>query len=635
MPVQTSYPGVYIEERPSGVRTIVGVSTSVTAFAGGCSFGPVNTPTRVTSITAYHRLFGPSISATQPMGHMVGHYFANGGSEAIIVRVTGAGSAAATSTLQDATPANTLILAASNPGVWANRVGSAGLSALVDYATSNPSDLFNLTLRLRAVNPATGNVEVTAEERHENLSMSPASPRYVNTILESSNLVVVASTSPAPGGSAVGTSTGTALPTPIDITAANNVLRVALNYGPPVDLVLAIANHNRGQLRTAIENAVNAAGGGVAVTLDGSDRLVLTSAATGPNSSVVVLPALNDASAACRLGLANGGSEVSGSAALRPVEATTTFTGGNDGAVPTAAAIVPASGTGGIYSLGARTFPRFNLLVLPGMTSASPQEVGAALAYCRQERAFLILDTPTENTPGDWVTDPPALGSIPAQGEHGAIYYPRMQMFETRPGGRRVELDLPPAGAVAGVFAATDRDRGVWKAPAGRSAGIVGVSGLTAPTDDDLSGQLNPRGVNVLRSFPGVGTVIWGARTLRGDDNASSEFKYVPIRRLTDFIASSLYLGTAFAVFEPNDPTLWGQLRLAVSTFMKRLFDQGAFQQSAKRAESDSFFVICDESVNPQAEIDLGRVNVVVGFAPLKPAEFVIITITQISALEE
>jgi phage tail sheath protein FI len=138
-----------------------------------------------------------------------------------------------------------------------------------------------------------------------------------------------------------------------------------------------------------------------------------------------------------------------------------------------------------------------------------------------------------------------------------------------------------------------------------------------------------------LRSFPGAGTVVWGARTLRGDDVTASEFKYVPIRRTTDFIASSLYLGTAFAVFEPNDPTLWAQLRLAVETFMRRLFLQGAFQQSAKRSESDSFFVICDETVNPQSEIDLGRVNVVVGFAPLKPAEFVIVTITQISALEE
>ena len=109
----------------------------------------------------------------------------------------------------------------------------------------------------------------------------------------------------------------------------------------------------------------------------------------------------------------------------------------------------------------------------------------------------------------------------------------------------------------------------------------------------------------------------------------------MPVRRLTDYIASSLYLGTQFAVFEPNDPDLWAQLRLAVGTFMRGLFRQGAFQQSAKRAESDSFFVICDETVNPQSEIDLGRVNVVVGFAPLSRPSSSIITITQISQLEE
>jgi phage tail sheath protein FI len=183
-------------------------------------------------------------------------------------------------------------------------------------------------------------------------------------------------------------------------------------------------------------------------------------------------------------------------------------------------------------------------------------------------------------------------------------------------------------------MARIDSSRGVWKAPAGREAGIVGVSNLTRSTDDNLSGLLNPRGINVLRAFPGAGIVVWGARTLKGDDTASSEFKYIPIRRLTDYIASSLYLGTQFAVFEPNDPDLWGQLRLAVGTFMRTLFRQGAFQQSEKRAESDSFFVVCDETTNPQSEIDLGRVNVVVGFAPLKPAEFVVITITQISQLE-
>jgi len=291
---------------------------------------------------------------------------------------------------------------------------------------------------------------------------------------------------------------------------------------------------------------------------------------------------------------------------------------------------VPPSGSGGLYALGSLLFPRFNLLCLPGLTSDDVVPVGAAISYCRRERAFMIVDSPTAG----FVNIPPSLGSLTALGEHGAIYYPRLSLVETLPGGTTRTLNLPASGAVAGVMARIDSTRGIWKAPAGIEAGIVGSNDLTQPTDDNLSGQLNPKGINVLRVFPGAGMVVWGARTLKGDDGQSSEFKYVPVRRLTDYIASSLYLGTQFAVFEPNDPDLWGQLRLAVGTFMRGLFRQGAFQQSTKRAEQDSFFVVCDETVNPQSEIDLGRVNVVVGFAPLKPAEFVVITITQISQLE-
>ena len=199
---------------------------------------------------------------------------------------------------------------------------------------------------------------------------------------------------------------------------------------------------------------------------------------------------------------------------------------------------------------------------------------------------------------------------------------------------RRAQLDpagLPPCGAMAGVMARTDSGRGIWKAPAGLAAGVAGATGGAYPTSDAVSGALNPFGINVLRSFPGAGLVVWGARTLAGADVRNDPFKYIPVRRLTDYIEASLYLGTQFAVFEPNDPILWGQLRLAVTGFMRGLFRQGAFQQSASLAESDSFFVTCDDSVNPQSEIDAGRVNVVVGFAPLKPAEFIVITITQIT----
>lgn len=634
MPVQTSYPGVYIEERPSGVRTIVGVSTSVTAFVGSCAFGPTGTPTRVTSMADYVRRFGPPVSPTAPMGHMVSHYFVNGGSEAVIVRVLGAGASAATAVLENVLPAATLILEAASEGAWAAVSQGAGLTVEVTHPTLPASETFDLRLQLRRVNPASGNLELVAEETHANLSMRPDDLRHVGITLGSSALARVAATSPAPAGQQ-GTSMSPPIATPILIAAANNTLRLAVDHGPPVDVALAAGNHNRPAMRQAIDDAVTAAGLAVTVTLEAGQEILLTSDATFVDSSVVVLPAANDAAPSIGLGLANGGTEISAASILRPVPSTVGFSSGGDGAAMTAANIVPASGVGGVFSLNVRMFPRFNLLVLAGVTSVDEQEVGAALSYCREQRAFLLVDTPVEAAPGGWVSDPPALGGLPAQGEHGAIYYPRLRMFENRPGGRRVALDLPPSGAIAGVFAATDTTRGVWKAPAGRSAGIVGITGLTAPTDDALSGQLNPRGVNVLRSFPGAGTVVWGARTLRGDDGASSDFKYVSIRRVTDYIASSLYIGTAFAVFEPNDPTLWGQLRLAVETFMRRLFDQGAFQQSSKRAESDSFFVICDETVNPQSEIDLGRVNVVVGFAPLKPVEFVIVTITQMSALEE
>ena len=160
-----------------------------------------------------------------------------------------------------------------------------------------------------------------------------------------------------------------------------------------------------------------------------------------------------------------------------------------------------------------------------------------------------------------------------------------MQLTEALAGGATRTVNLPPSGAIAGVYARTDTTRGIWKAPAGLEAGVVGITGLAQRTDDPVSGQLNPRGINALREFPAAGIVVWGARTLRGDDDLASEHKYVPVRRLTDYIASSLYIGTQFAVFEPNDPDLWAQLRLAVTTFMRGLFRLGAFQQSKARDE--------------------------------------------------
>ena len=176
-------------------------------------------------------------------------------------------------------------------------------------------------------------------------------------------------------------------------------------------------------------------------------------------------------------------------------------------------------------------------------------------------------------------------------------------------------------------MARTDVNRGVWKAPAGIEATLSGAEGLTVNMTNEENGLLNPIGVNCLRSFPNIGRVVWGARTLKGHDQLSDDYKYVPVRRLALFIEESLYRGTQWVVFEPNDEPLWAQIRMNVGAFMQRLFRQGAFQGASPR---DAYFVKCDAETTTPDDVNRGIVNIVVGFAPLQPAEFVIISIQQI-----
>ena len=181
---------------------------------------------------------------------------------------------------------------------------------------------------------------------------------------------------------------------------------------------------------------------------------------------------------------------------------------------------------------------------------------------------------------------------------------------------------------VAGIIARTDGTRGVWKAPAGLDAALNGVQGLQANLSDGDNGVLNPLGINCLRSFPVSGRVVWGSRTMRGADLLADDYKYLPVRRLALYIEESLYRGTQWVVFEPNDEPLWSQIRLNVGAFMHDLFVKGAFQGASPR---DAYFVKCDKETTTQNDINLGIVNVVIGFAPLKPAEFVIIQLQQMA----
>ena len=279
----------------------------------------------------------------------------------------------------------------------------------------------------------------------------------------------------------------------------------------------------------------------------------------------------------------------------------------------------------GIYALLKADI--FNILCLPvdPTNTYGSQALEDAAVFCTKQRAMLIVDTPST-----WDAIPLTFSTITTQPQdhflspsaNAAVYYPNLVLTDST----GAKFNAGSCGAVAGVWAATDSSRGVWKAPAGTAAAITGIVGFTAQVDNKESGIINPVAVNGLRTMPAVGPVVWGARTTIGADQAQSQWKYLPVRRLALYIEESLRRGTQWAVFEPNDEPLWSSLRLNVTTFMQGLFSQGAFQGSTPK---DAYLVQCDATNNPQSSIDLGIVNILVGFAPLYPAEFVIISIQQ------
>jgi hypothetical protein len=270
----------------------------------------------------------------------------------------------------------------------------------------------------------------------------------------------------------------------------------------------------------------------------------------------------------------------------------------------------------------------FNILCIPpykaDVSDVDASLVAAAAAYCEKRRAMLLVDPPsTWNDKNDPKTGVDQVGT---RSKNAALFFPRLRKPDPLDDDRIA--DFVPCGAVAGIFARTDTQRGVWKAPAGLDATLTGVPQLSVPLTDAENGELNPLGVNCLRSLPPAGRVVWGSRTLQGDDRLASEWKYVPVRRTALFIEESLYRGTQWVVFEPNDEPLWGQIRLNIGAFMHNLFRQGAFQGTTPR---EAYFVKCDSETTTQNDINLGIVNIVVEFAPLKPAEFVIIKIQQMT----
>lgn len=263
-----------------------------------------------------------------------------------------------------------------------------------------------------------------------------------------------------------------------------------------------------------------------------------------------------------------------------------------------------------------------------GAIDVGPAARTAAAAYCEKRRAIFLADPPTGWTTSSAASDAMrGASSAWTLGPNTALYFPRLRIPDPLRAG--AVADCAPCGAVAGVIARTDAERGVWKAPSGSDATLRGVTDLTIALTDRQNTLLTALGVNCLRTFPATGAVVWGARTLGGADALAPEWKYLPVRRLALFIEESVVRGTEWAVFEPNDESLWARLRLGVGDFLQGLFRQGAFQGRSPR---EAYFVKCDHETTTQHDVDVGIVNIVVGFAPLKPAEFVIINVRQTAA---
>ncbi|WP_158892893.1 phage tail sheath family protein [Amycolatopsis anabasis] len=538
MPISPTYPGVYIDELPSAVRTIVGVPTSIAAFIGTASRGSVKGPVHITSFADYEQEFG-GLDPKHDMSYAVFQFFQNGGAEAEIVRVVNRTASTADAGEEEAAPTPAageatitlpggVTLKAASPGRWAND----SLRARVDYGTAEDpgSKLYNLTIR---------DAETGATETYLNVSIEAASPRNLKHVIASSGLI----------GEVAGETS-----------------------------------------RPTAHKAAGATGG----PEEGEDPFK-DGKGTGADAWY------------------------------------TAATGGEDGPAPVVGDYKgDRNAQTGLYALLKTDI--FNMLCLPGAPGeidGAASIIAPALDLCVERRAMLIVD-PKKN----WASVNAAVTAVKdptfkVSGEatrNAALYFP--QIVQPDPKQENAERAFPPCGAIAGIWSRTDVQRGVWKAPAGTEASLNGVSNLTVPMTDRQNGLLNPIGVNCLRQFPVVGNVVWGARTRRGADVLADQWKYLPVRRLALFIEESLFRGTQWVVFEPNDEPLWASIRLNVGAFMNNLFRQGAFQG---RTPQEAYLVKCDSTNNPQNDIDRGIVNILVGFAPLKPAEFVIIHIQQLA----
>ncbi len=672
MPVNPTYPGVYVQEIPSGVRTITGVATSITAFIGRALRGPTNKAITITSNADFERIFG-GLWVESMLGYAVRDFYLNGGSTAIIVRLfhpyykDDAARAAAITAATEA--ANEVVKAIDDSSkTKAADIAADGRAKADEIKDSQRSqaekDVADAVATAAETAAATDGADKAKIKKAAQDAISDAVAKAVpitkmqlsigglpleaayegswgNVLTASIDTNVSADVATAMGLSkddlfnlTVREGTNGALEVFRNLTLKNSSRRIDKVLATDSKLVrwagpIPPSNDNILSLKTT-SDTIKADPGHKPINDDLAnkrkdvvDKQKAYDDAVKAGKSPAEQKAASDALKAANTVLTN---------AISAAQAT-------DGGPLTSADFVGTNYQDqkiGLYALEQADL--FNILCIPPFVSngdafdmdINSELLADAAAYCVYRRAMLLVDPQS-----DWEDRDAAITNIPnvilaiggsVNAKNAAFYFPRIKKPNALH-NNQLEA-FAPSGAIAGIWARTDTQRGVWKAPAGLEASVVGALGVDVPLTNDENGLLNPLGINCIRAFPDSGIVVWGARTLQGNDQLASEWKYIPVRRTALYIEESLYRGLQWVVFEPNDEPLWAQIRLNVGAFMHNLFVKGAFQGKTPR---DAYFVKCDKETTTQNDIDLGIVNIVVGFAPLKPAEFVIISLQQIA----
>ena len=585
-------PGVYVEEVESGAVPMEGVSTSTAGFIGMAERGPViGRPQLVTNFADYQRMYGSYLSEAKYgdyrfLPYAVEQFFLNGGSRAFIMRVVPQGAKCS------ATSGSAVLkFTAANPGEWGDRL----------RVTITPASKAK-TQALEAIDDRSVRVKscdgFTAGDVVEFYDGRTLSHNRVKSAIDG-----VLSFEEPIGCDIVDTNL---LPKKVIKTCEFNVsvrfedaeetyLNVSLNESASSYIA---ARMQKSELVTVEVGKVPAQPAAQAPAEKKDDKKDEKAPAVAPAAKAAgVMPPYK----------AVGG--VGESLSLG-------FSGGSDGNIGgTKASDYMGSDNGPGKRTGIQAFlenAQVSIMAVPGVTDSDVQL--ALVAHCENTKSrFAVLDIPLDKKKVGDVLDHRNMFDT----SYAALYHPWLEVFD--PLARKSSY-MPPSGAMVGIYARTDTERGVQKAPANEV--VRGCTGLSCPYNEGEQDILNPQGVNLIRSFTGRGIRVWGARTA----SSNPLWKYINVRRLFIFVEESLKANTNWVVFEPNSEALWGRVQRTIELFLSSMWRSGAL---AGTSPGEAFFVKSGRSTMTQDDIDNGRLICNIGIAPVKPAEFVIFRITQ------